>query len=278
MHRRPNGVHAGCSARIHRLTLDRLRRQIEPASVETFLQFLLQWHRLLPKTQLHGREGLFSVIEQLQGFEIAASAWERIILPSRIARYNPVWLDELCLNGEVAWGRLSPPVAKKSNGDEPGRPRQATRNLPISLMAREDLGWLRAPSEETPFLSENAKTVLDALRRQGASFVSDLLTATRLLPAQIDEALWELVAAGSGNRGWVLGNSIADRSESGGAGRPLSTAARMEADAPRARKRPMDPSSPDPENRKRATGFGGASAGCGGSGGPFSFFAAEAPI
>jgi len=183
-------------ARIHRLTLDRLRRQIEPASVETFLHFLLQWHRLLPKTQLHGREGLFSIIEQLQGFEIAASAWERIILPSRIARYNPVWLDELCLNGEVAWGRLSPPVAKKSNGDEPGRPRQATRNLPISLMAREDLGWLRAPSEETPFLSENAKTVLDALRRQGASFVSDLLTATRLLPAQVDEALWELVAAG----------------------------------------------------------------------------------
>ncbi len=192
-------------ARIHRLTLDRLRRQIEPASVETFLQFLLQWHRLLPKTQLHGREGLFSVIEQLQGFEIAASAWERIILPSRIARYNPIWLDELCLNGEVAWGRLSPPPSKngpgkrsatRNNGDEPGRPRQVTRNLPISLMAREDLGWLRTSSEELPFLSENAKTVLEALRRQGASFVSDLLTATRLLPTQVDEALWELVAAG----------------------------------------------------------------------------------
>lgn len=183
-------------ARIHRLTLDRLRRQIEPASVETFLQFLLQWHRLFPKTQLHGREGLFSIIEQLQGFQIAASAWERIILPSRIARYNPTWLDELCLNGEVAWGRLSPPASKKNNGDEPGRPRQATRNLPISLMAREDLNWLRSPSEETPFLSENAKTVLEALRRQGASFISDLLSTTRLLSTQIDDVLWELVAAG----------------------------------------------------------------------------------
>jgi ATP-dependent Lhr-like helicase len=192
-------------ARIHRLTLDRLRRQIEPAPVEIFLQFLLQWHRLLPKTQLHGREGLFSVIEQLQGFEIPAAAWERIILPSRIARYNPAWLDELCLNGEVAWGRLSPPASKnglgkgsatRNNGEEPGRPRQATRNLPISLMAREDLGWLRTLSGELPFLSENAKTVLEALRRQGASFISDLLAATRLLSTQIDEALWELVAAG----------------------------------------------------------------------------------
>jgi ATP-dependent Lhr-like helicase len=183
-------------ARIHRLTLDRLRRQIEPASVETFFQFLFQWHRLLPGTQLHGREGLFSVIEQLQGFEIAASAWERIILPARIARYNPAWLDELCLSGEVAWGRLSPPAFKKNNGDEPGRSRQATRHLPISLMAREDLGWLRTPSGELPFLSENAKTVLEALRRQGASFISDLLAATRLLSTQIDEALWELAAAG----------------------------------------------------------------------------------
>jgi len=183
-------------ARIHRLTLDRLRRQIEPASVETFLQFLLQWHRLLPKTQLHGREGLFSVIEQLQGFEIPAVAWERVILPARIARYNPIWLDELCLNGEVAWGRLSPPAAKKTNGEEPSRPRQATRNLPISLVAREDLGWLRTSSEQLPFLSENAKTLLDVLRRQGASFVSDLLSATRLLPAQLSDALWELVAVG----------------------------------------------------------------------------------
>ncbi|MFY9269273.1 MAG: DEAD/DEAH box helicase [Candidatus Manganitrophaceae bacterium] len=187
-------------ARIHRLTLDRLRRQIEPAPVETFLQFLFQWHHLLPKMQLQGREGLFSVIEQLQGFEIPLVAWEQIILPSRIARYDPRWLDELTLNGEIAWGRLRPPASPKNNGEEPGRPQQATRLLSISLMLREDLGWLRPPSQEarqeTPFLSGNAKAVVEALARNGASFVPDLLAATRLLPSQLDDALWELVAAG----------------------------------------------------------------------------------
>lgn len=183
--------------RIHRLTLDRLRRQIEPAKVEEYFQFLLQWHRLLPGTQLHGREGLFSVIEQLQGFEIPAVAWERVILPSRVGKYHPKWLDELCLEGEVIWGRLTP-SAKKVNGDEIGRIRQATRILPISLMLREEALWLRREGLDDleACLTDAAKKVFDLLRNRGASFFSDLLQSTRLLPTQLEEALWELVAAG----------------------------------------------------------------------------------
>jgi ATP-dependent Lhr-like helicase len=183
--------------RIHRLTLDRLRRQIEPAKSEEYFQFLLQWHRLLPGTQLHGREGLFSVIEQLQGFEISAVAWERVILPSRVGKYNPKWLDELSLEGEIVWGRLTP-SAKKGNGDEIGRIRQATRILPISLMLRDESVALRGEgqNEIEACLTDSAKKVLELLRGRGASFFSDLLQATRLLPSQLEEALWELVAAG----------------------------------------------------------------------------------
>ena len=183
--------------RIHRLTLDRLRRQIEPAKTEEYFQFLLQWHRLLPGTQLHGREGLFSVIEQLQGFEIPAAAWERVILPSRVGKYHPKWLDALCLEGEVVWGRLTP-SAKKGNGDDIGRIRQATRILPISLMLREESLWLRGEAQDDleACLTDPAKKVLALLRQRGASFFSDLLQMIHLLPTQLEEALWELVAAG----------------------------------------------------------------------------------
>ncbi len=189
-------------ARIHRMTLDHLRRQIQPVTVETYFQFLFRWQHLEPGNPLHGPEGVASVIDQLQGFEIPAVAWEQTILPMRIAKYDPKWLDELCLNGEVTWGRIS---ALNINEDgTASRIRMANRILPISMMFREDLAWLQKPQQSglDLFLSHPAKATLDVLKKQGASFFSDLLTATRpggqahLLPTQLEEALWELVAAG----------------------------------------------------------------------------------
>jgi ATP-dependent Lhr-like helicase len=144
-----------------------------------------------------------SVIEQLQGFDIPAMAWEQVILPMRIKKYDPKWLDDLCLNGEITWGRIvtppQPPLP--SNGEREGikgRPRTATRTLPISLMIREDLSWLRPHKQGSPepFLSHGARAALEVLQKQGATFFPDLLSATRLLPTQLEEALWELVAAG----------------------------------------------------------------------------------
>ncbi|MGH7273190.1 MAG: Lhr family helicase, partial [Nitrospiria bacterium] len=183
-------------ARIHRLTMDHLRRQIQPVLVEDYFRFLIRWQHLEPGTQLQGSEGAASVIDKLQGFEIPAMAWEQIILPMRIAKYDPKWLDELCLNGEVTWGRISPIIP---NGENPSsRIRMANKVLPISLMFREDLSWLRKPQhpELDLFLSHPAKATLDILKKQGASFFSDLLTTTRLLPTQLEETLWDLVAAG----------------------------------------------------------------------------------
>lgn len=178
------------------MTLDHLRRQIQPVTVETYFQFLFRWQHLEPGTQLQGSEGVALVLDQLQGFEIPAIAWEQTILPMRIAKYDPKWLDELCLNGEVTWGRIS---ALTMNGESTtSRIRMANKILPISLMFREELSWLKEPesSELDLFLSHPAKTTLDVLKKQGATFFSDLLTATRLLPTQLEEALWELVAAG----------------------------------------------------------------------------------
>jgi len=185
-------------ARIHRLTLDRLRREIEPVPASRFVDFLLRWQRTLPATRARGRDGLLAVITQLQGFEIPAAAWETAVLPSRIESYDPRWLDELCLTGEVVWGRIAPPVVGPAS-ESAGRVRSATRHVPITLMARGDLPWLRWRYEakaDPPPLSPRARRALDALVERGASFFPDLASTTQLLPAELHDALRELVAAG----------------------------------------------------------------------------------
>ena len=122
-------------ARINRRTLDGLRREIEPVSAADVMRFLLVWQHVRPGTQLHGRGGAMQVIAQLQGFESAAGAWEREILPARIAAYDSAWLDALCLSGEVTWGRL----ARREAGGAPNRA------APVALVRRADLRWLRVP-------------------------------------------------------------------------------------------------------------------------------------
>ena len=94
-------------ARIHRYTIDRLRREIEPVSAQDLMRFLFERHHLTPRDRLGGRGALRVAIGMLQGFEAAAAAWERDLLLSRVAGYRAEWLDELCYAGEVTWARLS---------------------------------------------------------------------------------------------------------------------------------------------------------------------------
>jgi ATP-dependent helicase Lhr and Lhr-like helicase len=95
-------------ARIHRLTLGKLRREIEPVTAAQYMRWLLRWQHAAPGTQLLGERGTLEVVRQLQGFEAPANAWEREILARRIAAYDPQVLDQLCLTGAVGWGRVSP--------------------------------------------------------------------------------------------------------------------------------------------------------------------------
>ncbi len=95
-------------ARIHRLTVATLRKQIEPVTAAQFMRWLLRWQHVAPGTQVLGERATLEVLRQLQGFEIPANAWERQILGRRVADYDPKWLDQLCLTGAVGWGRLSP--------------------------------------------------------------------------------------------------------------------------------------------------------------------------
>ncbi|GAB4566261.1 MAG: DEAD/DEAH box helicase [Haliangiales bacterium] len=104
-------------ARIHRLTISRLRSEIEPVTAAALMRFLFRWQRVTHENRLAGSDGLAVLIEQLQGFESAAGAWEREILGARMHEYDPAWLDSLCLSGQVAWCRLSPRRASASQAD-----------------------------------------------------------------------------------------------------------------------------------------------------------------
>jgi ATP-dependent Lhr-like helicase len=180
--------------RIHRLTVSGLRREIEPVDVATYWRLLARRHGLVEDSLPPGPDGVFEVIGCLQGLDLPSMAWEQAILPARVADYRREWLDELCLKGEVGWGRLYPPPRDPDRS----RPLAAlTRSIPISLFLREDLPWLAAGVPgRLDDLSSVARQVYDLLAARGAMFTTDLLAAANLLPAQLDDVLGELVARG----------------------------------------------------------------------------------
>jgi len=188
-------------ARIHRLTVATLRKQIQPVTAAQFMRWLLRWQHVTPEAQLQGERATLEVLRQLEGFEIPANAWERQVLSKRIADYDPKWLDQLCLTGAIGWGRLSPHPAtlESSNGDQPNRRRVIPTSVaPITFFLREDSDWM-APHvslTDAQGLSPVANQVFDFLRQRGASFFADIVRATGKLKAEIETGLWELVAAG----------------------------------------------------------------------------------
>jgi ATP-dependent helicase Lhr and Lhr-like helicase len=189
-------------ARIHRLTLGTLRKQIEPVTAAQFMRWLLRWQHIVPGTQVLGERGTLEILRQLQGFEIPANAWERQILARRIADYDPAILDKLCLTGAVGWGRLSPHPATLEDTAQGKRRVIPTSVAPITFFVREESDWMtpRHPGTDLPSeargLSEGARQVLDFLRHRGASFFADIVRGTGKLKSEIETALWELVAAG----------------------------------------------------------------------------------
>src|SRR5579863_5116212 len=185
-------------ARIHRLTLGTLRKQVEPVTAAQFMRWLLRWQHIAPGTQVLGERGTLEVLQQLQGFEIPASAWERQVLARRIADYDPKVLDQLCLTGAVGWGRLSPHPATLEDSAEGKRRVIPTSVAPITFYVREEADWLppHTDHQDGRGLSHGARQVLEFLRQRGASFFTDIVRGTDKLKAEIETALWELVAAG----------------------------------------------------------------------------------
>jgi ATP-dependent Lhr-like helicase len=192
--------HRRLLARIHRYTIDRLRSEIEPVTPAQFMRFLFSWQGLSATDKPADPPGVLAVLEQLQGFEAPAATWESDLLTSRVRDYDPGWLDQLCLSGEIAWGRLMPPTPTMDD-DGQVKPRTGpVRNSPLAFLRRDQLTdflWLApAPPVAEEELSHYGRTVLGALREGGAAFAQDLQARTDLLPTQIERGLGELVAWG----------------------------------------------------------------------------------
>ena len=179
-------------ARVHRLTIDRLRAEIQPVSPQDFYRFLFAWQRADAEHRVEGPEGLQSVLEQLDGCELPLAAWESAVLAARVDDYDPEWLDRLCFSGRIGWGRLSAPQNPNARTSAP------LRTSPIALYQRENLQhWLRlTQSNSSMELSVAARTLFDTLADGGALFFSELVRRSGLLPSQVEEALSQLAALG----------------------------------------------------------------------------------
>ena len=174
-------------ARIQRITLETLRRQIRPLPAATYLRFLAQWQHRAPGSRLEGPAGVLSVVERLAGFEVPVGAWERDVLAPRVQGYRGDWLDQLVLSGRVAWGRLW------------GSSRAALRATPVALFPRRELElWLAlaAPVSDDLELGWPARAIRGALEERGAQFQSDLERLDGLLPSHVERGLEELVSGG----------------------------------------------------------------------------------
>ncbi|MGR9107751.1 MAG: DEAD/DEAH box helicase [Gammaproteobacteria bacterium] len=175
-------------ARIHRYTLSRLRKAIEPVSATVFLRFLFQWQHVHPEHRLQGSEACAAVIGQLEGYEAAAVAWESDLLPARIAQYSPDGLDNLCMTGRYLWARMG----AQGTGSAP------LKSTPLSFIARKHLSLWRAtnPLAAASTLSGASERIVEILSGRGASFFDELAAESGLLPSQLETALAELVSKG----------------------------------------------------------------------------------
>ena len=184
-------------ARIHRYTLGRLRREIEPVEPRDFVRFLFEWQHVAGASRVSGPEALPAVLAQLEGFEAPASLWEAEVLPARVKDYASSWLDDLCTAGRTMWTRLRPLASGAQGGG-----RSSLRTTPILLLPRRAAPtWslLACTAADDEALGGRAQRVFDFLEASGASFFDEIAEGARLLRAELEDALAELVVHGRAN-------------------------------------------------------------------------------
>jgi ATP-dependent Lhr-like helicase len=187
-------------ARINRYTVKRLRAEIEPVPARDFLRFLLAWQHADADARMEGPLALQEIIDQLEGFEAPAGAWEKEILATRLKGYQSGWLDDACRSGRTTWVRLrTGNGGARANGA--ARRTGPIKSTPIALLPRQHVATWRSLTDKDapPAVSGQGETVADFIRQHGASFFHDITAGTGLLRSQVEDALAELVAHGMVN-------------------------------------------------------------------------------
>ncbi|WP_189336778.1 Lhr family helicase [Actinoplanes ianthinogenes] len=165
---------------LRRRSLAALRREIEPVPPRVLAAFLPRWHQVGGNAR--GVDALAATIEQVQGVAVPASAWERLVLPARVADFTPPQLDELCASGEVLWA---------------GSGSIAGGDGWVTLAYADSAPLLLPPPDEEFALTPAHQAVLDALDGGQALFfrsLSDRIGATD--DTELAAVVWDLVWAG----------------------------------------------------------------------------------
>jgi ATP-dependent Lhr-like helicase len=174
---------------LRRRSLAALRAQVEPVSTAAYARFLPAWHRVGAANS--GLDGLVSVIDQLAGVRVPASAIEPLVLAPRVADYTPAMLDELLASGEVTWSG-----AGSISGSDGWIALHVADSAPLTLAAP-----VTKPAEID--FADTHRAILDTLTGGGAYFFRQL-AQDGVSEAELKAALWELIWAG-----WVTGDTFA---------------------------------------------------------------------
>ncbi|UNK71566.1 ATP-dependent helicase [Microbacterium sp. H1-D42] len=180
----PSGEKEWCDSevlrRLRMRSLAAIRGSVEPVSPGAYARFLPDWQHLTRPVE--GIDGVLSIVEQLAGVPIPASAWESLVLPSRVRDYTPALLDELTAAGEVVWA---------GHGALPGRDGW------VSLHPADLAPFTLPIPEEMPAAGSLDERVLDVLRLSGASFTGAVRTMTDAENEQsVLDSLWTLAWQG----------------------------------------------------------------------------------
>ncbi|ELT43643.1 Lhr family ATP-dependent helicase [Arthrobacter nitrophenolicus] len=178
--------------KLRRRSLAALRAEVEPVDAAAYGRFLPAWqHVRVPgggrgQPSLRGLDGIVTAIDQLSGVPVPASAWEPLILASRVSNYQPAMLDELMATGEVLWSGA---------GALPGNDGWISLHLADSA----ELTLSPAPEYQP---GDAGQRLLDHLRANGGGYFFRQLTDIAggmdsvLSDQEVVTALWELAWAG----------------------------------------------------------------------------------
>ena len=178
--------------KLRRRSLAALRAEVEPVDAAAYGRFLPAWqHVRTPgggrgQPSLRGLDGIITAIDQLSGVPVPASAWEPLVLATRVSNYQPAMLDELMATGEVLWSGA---------GALPGNDGW------ISLHLADSVELTLNPSPEFE-PGDAGRRLLDHLRNNGGGYFFRQLTDVAggmdavLSDQEVVTALWDLAWAG----------------------------------------------------------------------------------
>ena len=172
--------------RIHRMTLARVRAEIEPCADHEYAAFRLRWMHVGGTELPADQSGVATVLDQLSGIAATPEIWEHAILPARIAGYRPEMLDLVCMSGQMKW------VAVPGESVEGAHPASVPSR--ITFVARK--ASLFVPHEVQAVEDAKQQAVLEALGAAGAQYLDEVAERANVSERDALSALWRMAAQG----------------------------------------------------------------------------------